>query len=273
MPDLVRDLKVLLTEYNYNDAAIFGHVLAGNIHFVLTPNLADKEQVVLYDKFMHRLADLVAVKYKGSLKAEHGSGRNISPFAIVEWGQKCWDIMWQIKALFDPKNILNPDVKLTRDSTLHLKNLKELHDVDPDIDKCMECGFCEPVCPSRNLSLTPRQRNAIARKMTVLEGKEKYKWQQDFEYYGIDTCATTSLCKTKCPVDIDTGAFILRKKKKHDKVVNHTKEIFIAKQKVKVGNLAGSIVGRSNLENVTKAIHSKFKSIPIYLDTMPVSTR
>ena len=255
--------------YNYADAAIFGHVLAGNIHFVLTPNLADKEQVVLYDEFMHKLADLVAVKYKGSLKAEHGSGRNISPFAIVEWGQKCWDIMWKIKELFDPKNILNPDVKLTRDNTLHIKNLKELHNVDSEIDKCMECGFCEPVCPSRNLSLTPRQRNTVARKINSLQGEEKQRWQKDFEYYGIETCATTSLCKTRCPVDIDTGAFILKQKKSHDKAVNHAKEIFMAKQQVKAGNFAGSIVGKSNLMDITKAIHSKFKSIPIYLDTMP----
>ena len=269
LPNLVKDLKILFSKYNYNDAAIFGHVLAGNIHFVLTPNLADKAQVILYDEFMHKLADLVAVKYHGSLKAEHGSGRNISPFAIVEWGQKCWDIMWQIKNLFDPKNILNPDVKITHDNTLHIKNLKELRSVDTEIDKCMECGFCEPVCPSRNLSLTPRQRNTVARKITSLTGEEKQKWQQDFDYYGVETCTTTSLCKTRCPVDIDTGAFILKQKKPYNKAVSHAKEIFIAKQKVKGGNLAGSIICKSNLMGITKAIHSKFKSIPIYLDTMP----
>lgn len=177
--------------------------------------------------------------------------------------------MWQIKELFDPKNILNPDVKLTQDNNLHIKNLKELHNVDSEIDKCMECGFCEPVCPSRNLSLTPRQRITVARKITSLHGKEKQIWQKEFEYYGIETCATTGLCKTRCPVYIDTGAFILKQKEQVNKVVNHAKEIFLAKQQVKVGNLAGSIVGKSNLMNITKAIHNKFKSIPIYIDTMP----
>ena len=177
--------------------------------------------------------------------------------------------MWQIKKLFDPKNILNPDVKITRDNTLHIKNLKELRNVDSEIDKCMECGFCEPVCPSRNLSLTPRQRNTVARKINSLQGGEKQRWQKDFEYYGIETCATTSLCKTRCPVDIDTGAFILKQKKSHDKTVNHAKEIFMAKQQVNAGNFVGRIVGKSNLMGITQAIHSKFKSIPIYLDTMP----
>lgn len=172
LPNLISDVKELFVKYNYTNAAVFGHVLAGNIHFVLTPNFNDKNQLVEYDQFMHELTALVAKKYNGSLKAEHGSGRNISPFAIVEWGEKCWDIMWQIKNLFDNQNILNPDVKLTKDTSLHTKNLKELNSVDDQIDKCMECGYCEPVCPSRNLSLTPRQRNTVARKIETLEGEQ-----------------------------------------------------------------------------------------------------
>ncbi|MDN9003181.1 FAD-linked oxidase C-terminal domain-containing protein [Francisella tularensis subsp. mediasiatica] len=196
----------------------------------MTPNFNDKNQLVEYDQFMHELTTLVAKKYNGSLKAEHGSGRNISPFAIVEWGEKCWDIMWQIKNLFDNQNILNPDVKLTKDTSLHTKNLKELNSVDDQIDKCMECGYCEPVCPSRNLSLTPRQRNTVARKIETLEGEQKQKWLKDYDYYGIQTCATTSLCKTRCPVDIDTGAFILSKKTHQDKRVNHSKAILPSKK-------------------------------------------
>ncbi|GAB4221842.1 MAG: FAD-binding and (Fe-S)-binding domain-containing protein [Francisella sp.] len=269
LPSLVSDLKDLFVKYNYTNAAIFGHVLAGNIHFVLTPNFADKKQFDEYDKFMHHLTTLVAKKYNGSLKAEHGSGRNIAPFAIVEWGDKCWNIMWQIKNLFDKKNIFNPDVKLTNDKHLHIKNLKELNNVDEKIDKCMECGFCEPVCPSRNLSLTPRQRNSVARKIDTLVGKEKEKWLKDYNYYGIQTCATTSLCKMRCPVGIDTGEFILSKKVKCNKLVDHSKEINVAKKKVKLGNVSANVIGRGNLHKVTKFLHSIFKSIPVYLETMP----
>ncbi|MDE4957584.1 FAD-binding oxidoreductase, partial [Francisella tularensis subsp. holarctica] len=78
-------VKELFVKYNYTNAAVFGHVLACNIHFVLTPNFNDKIQLVEYDQFMHELTTLVAKNYNGSLKAEHGSGRTISPFAIVEW--------------------------------------------------------------------------------------------------------------------------------------------------------------------------------------------
>lgn len=269
LPALIVDIKEMFVKYDYTNAAIFGHVLAGNIHFVLTPNFNDNKQVVEYDQFMHEFTLLIAKKYNGSLKAEHGSGRNISPFAVVEWGEKCWDIMWQIKDLFDPQNILNPDVKLTKDGSLHTKNIKQLNSVDKQVDKCMECGFCEPVCPSRNLSLTPRQRITVARKIEDLEGQQKQQWLKDFEYYGVQTCATTSLCKVRCPVDIDTGAFILSKKDEKNKSVNHAKEIGLAKQKVKVGNIAGGLIGKPNLQKMTQLMHDKFKSIPIYLETMP----
>lgn len=269
LPSFITQVRKLFDKYDYINAAIFGHVLAGNIHFVITPDFHNNKEVSIYDKFMHELVNIVTKEFNGSLKAEHGSGRNISPFAIVEWGEKCLDIMWQIKELFDPKNILNPDVKLTRNKNLHIQNLKKLNVIGNEIDKCMECGFCEPVCPSCNLSLTPRQRNAVIRKIPTLADSDKPRWQKDFEYYGIQTCATTSLCKTRCPVDIDTGAFILKQKRQANKLVNHSQEINKAKQKVKLANLTGNIIGKTNLQKVTKVLHNHFKSIPVYLETMP----
>ncbi|WP_432772741.1 FAD-linked oxidase C-terminal domain-containing protein [Francisella salimarina] len=106
LPGLITDVKQLFIKYNYSNAAIFGHVLAGNIHFVLTPDFNDEKQLIEYDEFMQEITSLVAEKYNGSLKAEHGSGRNISPFAIVEWGDKCLNIMWRIKKLLILKILL-----------------------------------------------------------------------------------------------------------------------------------------------------------------------
>lgn len=269
LPELINDVRLLFNKFGFDKAAIFGHVLSGNIHFVITPNFDNLDELESYDKFMHEFTNLVAKKFNGSLKAEHGSGRNISPFAIVEWGDKCWNIMWEIKDLLDRKGILNPDVKLTRDNTLHMQHLKSFTPIHDGINKCMECGFCEPVCPSRTLSLTPRQRNAVARKISTLIGNEKLAWQEKYNYYGIQTCATTGMCKTACPVGINTGAFILEQKPKDNQLVNHAKEIKLAKTKVQLGNFAASIVGSQNLQSITKALHGKFKSIPIYLDSMP----
>lgn len=269
LAQLINDVRELCIKYKFDNVAIFGHVLAGNIHFVITPNFANPEEIIAYDKFMHELTSLVANKFNGSLKAEHGSGRNISPFAIVEWGEECWNIMWEIKNLLDPQGIFNPDVKLTKDYTLHMQHLKSFANVDNEIDKCMECGFCEPVCPSRKLSLTPRQRNTVARKISTLNGKEKNIWQNKYQYYGIDTCATTSMCKTACPVGIDTGKFILSLKPNNNKLVNHANEIIKLRGKLEIANLGAKIIGHNNLQKITEFAHRKINSIPIYLSNMP----
>lgn len=269
LPALIHDLRKMFARYGYANAAIFGHVLDGNIHFVLTPNFTIAAELTAYDQFMQEFTELVANKYHGSLKAEHGSGRNIAPFARLEWGEQCWDIMWRIKELFDPQNILNPDVKLTRDNTLHMQHLKELPAVDEQIDKCMECGFCEPVCPSRKLSLTPRQRNAVARKINQLTGAQRKQWIKQYQYYGIETCATTGMCQVACPVDIDTGAYMLSLKPKKSYKLKHELEIKHARRKLKLANVTGALIGRKNLQGITQVLHGQIKSIPIYLQTMP----
>lgn len=269
LPDLIHDMREMFQTYNYQNAAIFGHVLAGNIHFVLTPNFAIAEELYNYEEFMKEFTELVANKYQGSLKAEHGSGRNIAPFAKLEWGEECWNIMWQIKELFDPQNIFNPDVKLTRDHTLHMQHLKELPTIDEQIDKCMECGFCEPVCPSRKLSLTPRQRNAVMRKIGTLSKKEQKIWTKKFTYYGIETCATTGMCQTSCPVDINTGEYMISLKKTSNATINHSRAINSAKSKLSKANLLAQIIGKKTLQSITSGLHSSFKGIPVYLDTTP----
>jgi D-lactate dehydrogenase len=137
----------------------------------------------------------------------------------------------------------------------------------------MECGFCEPVCPSRKLSLTPRQRNTVARHIATLSGKEKTLWLEKYQYYGIDTCAATGMCKTACPVGINTGKFILEQKPESTAINDHAKLIKAAKTKVQLANVAASLVGRKNLQSITSYAHAKIKSIPIFLESMPKAQR
>ncbi|MEN9946306.1 MAG: hypothetical protein RLZZ293_692 [Pseudomonadota bacterium] len=269
LADLISDLRDLLQQFAYANSAIFGHVLAGNIHFVLTPDFAQADEVAKYDQFMHQFTQLVAQKYQGSLKAEHGSGRNIAPFAQLEWGQQCWEIMWQIKYLFDPQLILNPEVKLTKDYTLHIHNLKQLPNVDPLIDVCMECGFCEPVCPSRNLSLTPRQRNAVSRHFSSLSANAQQAWQQTFQYAVIDSCATTGLCETRCPIGINTGEFVKTLQPSRSQILSHTQVIKWQKRKVAMANFTTKIIGKANLAKITSYLHKYYPRLPIYLPSLP----
>ena len=74
LPALISDLRLMFEEFSYQNAAIFGHVLAGNIHFVITPNFTNQEELERYDRFMHAFTDLVANKYQGSLKPNMAVG-------------------------------------------------------------------------------------------------------------------------------------------------------------------------------------------------------
>lgn len=204
------ELQDLFKKHNYSEALIFGHALEGNFHFVFTQDFSDAKEVKRYDDFMNDVVHSVAVKYQGSLKAEHGTGRNMAAFIEVEWGNDAYIMMKKIKNLFDPKGLLNPGVIINDDQEAHLKNLKEMPATNELVDKCIECGFCEPSCPSNDLTLTPRQRIVINREISRLErlGREveAKEYRNLYQYDGIETCATCSLCSSSCPVNIDTGS-------------------------------------------------------------------
>ena len=213
LADASLDLQRLFRKYGYHEAIIFGHALAGNLHFVFTQNFSRASEMTRYRDFMEEVVKMVVEKYDGSLKAEHGTGRNMAPFVQKEWGETAYGLMREIKTLFDPHQILNPGVILNQDAEVHIKNLKPLLATHEIVDKCIECGFCEPVCPSKDLTFTPRQRIAarreISRRMTTgCNAKEVMALTQAYQYPGPDTCATDGLCGLRCPVEIDTGKMV-----------------------------------------------------------------
>jgi D-lactate dehydrogenase len=207
------DLHRLFKKWNYHEAVIFGHALEGNLHFVFTQDFGIQSEIDRYKGFMAEVAEMVVSKYDGSLKAEHGTGRNMAPFVEMEWGKEAYEWMKRIKHIFDPQNLLNPGVILNTDPEAHLKNLKPIPAAGKLIDQCIECGFCEPTCVSAELTLTPRQRIVVYREMNRLtkSGHEPHVLAsliRAFRYEGNETCATDGLCATACPVKIDTGKLI-----------------------------------------------------------------
>ncbi|MDZ5604366.1 FAD-binding and (Fe-S)-binding domain-containing protein [Pseudomonas sp. RP23018S] len=206
----VNRLIQLFDQHRYDEAIIFGHALEGNLHFVFTQGFNSQAEVARYQAFMDDVAHLVAVEFGGSLKAEHGTGRNMAPFVELEWGHDAYQLMWQLKRLLDPNGILNPDVVLSTDADIHLKNLKPLPAADDIVDKCIECGFCEPVCPSKGLTLSPRQRIVMWRDIQARRraGEDTRELLDNYQYQGIDTCAATGLCAQRCPVGINTGELV-----------------------------------------------------------------
>jgi D-lactate dehydrogenase len=215
LADAMMDLIQLFARHGYDDAIVVAHAKDGNMHFVITQFFQNPDAVAQYGRFMDDVADLVVHKYDGAMKGEHGTGRNMAPFLETEWGPEAKQIMTRLKDLVDPLRLLNPGVILNADPRSHLAHIKAMHPVEAEVDKCIECGFCESRCPSRELTLTPRQRIVLRREIARLEATGEdpgllRELREDFQYLAQDTCAADGLCATACPVAIDTGSLIKR---------------------------------------------------------------
>ncbi len=206
-------LTGLFAKHGYDHAVIFGHAKDGNVHFMLTERLGDGGGRDRFGRFTDDMVDLV-LGHGGTLKAEHGTGRMMTPFVRRQYGDDLYDVMREIKRLCDPRGVLNPGVILDDDPTAHLENLKSAPPVESEVDRCVECGFCEPVCPSRDLTLTPRQRIVLRRERerALQDGDHALvaELDADYRYDGVDTCAVDGMCATACPVLINTGDLVRR---------------------------------------------------------------
>jgi len=246
LADATLDLQQLFKEHHYDEAIIFGHALEGNLHFVFTQDFNRPSEVTRYRRFMADVCDMVVRRYDGSLKAEHGTGRNMAPFLELEWGRDACDLMKKIKTLFDPKWLLNPGVILNDDDQAHIRHLKPLPPAHPLVDKCIECGFCEETCPSKALTLTPRQRIAVQREIARLtnDGQDPVRLKQlqkAYAYQGEQTCAADGLCSLSCPVAINTG--------------DHTKYLRSVSARTPLVQFMGTLMAR-RFDHVTTAVRS-----------------
>ena len=280
----VNRLIELFDKHHYDEAILFGHALEGNLHFVFTQGFNNPEEVARYQAFMDDVAQLVAVEFGGSLKAEHGTGRNMAPFVELEWGSDAYQLMWKLKRLLDPQGILNPDVVLSEDPHIHLKHLKPMPAADEIVDKCIECGFCEPVCPSKGLTLSPRQRIVIWRDIQAKKnaGIDTTELEKAYAYQGIDTCAATGLCAQRCPVGINTGELVkkLRARTAHsvktaDWLGNHfATTLQGARFTLHVANGARMILGAPRLAKISSALTKASKGrVPLWTNAMPQPER
>lgn len=287
LPEATADLQQLLEKHGYPDACIYGHALEGNYHFIINQSFDTREQVAQYESLMNEIKTLVVDKYDGSLKAEHGTGRNMAPFVEYEWGEKAFALMKEIKSLFDPKNLLNPGVIFNDDPHCHIRHFKPMPLTNEHVDKCIECGFCEVNCLTAGFTLSSRQRIVAQREITriknIPEQQERLKrLKKQYAYAGNDTCAGDGLCATSCPMNINTGHLThdLRAELLPQDSIGYQLGMWTAnhfagvkamlRPVLTLADTAHSIIGTRNMTALAKGLRSvSGNSIPLWTSAMP----
>jgi D-lactate dehydrogenase len=213
LADTCEDLVELFAAHGYEDSVIFGHAKDGNVHFLLNEAFESLGMTERYLAFTEEMVELVLAR-EGTLKAEHGTGRIMAPYVRRQYGDELYDVMVELKRSCDPNGILNPDTILTDNPEIHIQHLKTTPTVETEVDRCVECGYCEPVCPSRDITTTPRQRIALRREIARADNAGQLalaeELRTDYDYEGNQTCAVDGMCQLACPVLIDTGQLTKR---------------------------------------------------------------
>lgn len=285
LPEATADLQDLIARHGYDDACIYGHTLEGNYHFIINQSFKTAEDVKKYERLMDDVKTLVVDKYDGSLKAEHGTGRNMAPFVRYEWGDDAFAVMKAVKELFDPDGLLNPGVIFNDDPECHVKHFKPLPLTNPLVDRCIECGFCEVNCLTCGFALSSRQRIIIQREIARLkatgEDNERLKaLVKGYKYWGNETCAGDGLCSTSCPMHINMGELthVIRQQEMPEGSMGYTIGNFAAnhfagmksalRPVLTLADTAHTVLGTKAMSAITGGMHSLL-NIPLWTPAMP----
>ena len=285
LPEATADLQDLIARHGYDDACIYGHTLEGNYHFIINQSFKTADDVKKYERLMDDVKTLVVDKYDGSLKAEHGTGRNMAPFVRYEWGDDAFAVMKAVKELFDPDGLLNPGVIFNDDPECHVKHFKPLPLTNPLVDRCIECGFCEVNCLTCGFALSSRQRIIIQREIARLkatgEDNERLKaLVKGYKYWGNETCAGDGLCSTSCPMHINMGELthVIRQQEMPEgsmgyKIGNFAANHFAGMKSalrpvLTLADTAHTVLGTKAMSAITGGMHSLL-NIPLWTPAMP----
>ncbi len=281
LPAATQDLSDLLDKHGYEDSCIYGHALEGNFHFIINQSFSSEDEVRRYEAMIRDVAELVVSKYDGSLKAEHGTGRNMAPFVECEWGKEAYAVMKRVKSAFDPKGILNPGVIFNDDPECFIKNFKALPTAFPQIDKCIECGFCEVNCVSCGFTLSSRQRVALFREMASCSPERRKLLEKQYKYPGNETCAGDGLCSTSCPMGINVADLTHEIRRVSNNALTTGAWSFAAdhfsgtknalRLTLGTADLARNILGNKAMEGIGKGLHAI--GLPLWAPSFPAPYR
>ena len=300
LPQATEELSALLDRCGYDDSCIYGHALEGNYHFIINQSLSTDAEVARYKQLIEEVAKLVVDKYDGSLKAEHGTGRNMAPFVEREWGDEAYAMMKRVKRAFDGENLLNPGVIFNEDKECYLKNFKslpiltpaedaseEVREVYKQLNRCIECGFCEVNCVSCGYTLSSRTRMVLQREIARLElsGEDPKRLallKKGYSHYGNDTCAGDGLCSKSCPMGINMSELTHELRRREMGAMGNRVGSFVANHfggvkgvlrgVLAMANMAHSVVGSKAMSAIGKGLHKGLK-MPLWTPSLPKNYR
>ena len=295
LAEAVTDLSELLDRHGYDDSCIYGHALEGNFHFIINQSFDSEKEIRRYKDMINDVGELVVRKYDGSLKAEHGTGRNMAPYVEYEWGSRAFEVMKRIKDIFDPENILNPGVIFNDDPECCFKNFKALPLLRPGegapeeteqaylkLNKCIECGFCEVNCVSCGFTMSSRTRIVLQREIARLKqsGDDPEllrRLQEQYSYQGEQTCAGDGLCSMSCPMGINVGDLTHEvRRQNHGKTAEKVGEIAAdnfhgvktaLRGVLHLADFGHSVLGDKAMGAVAKGLHAA--GLPLWTPSMP----
>ena len=233
----VREFRAIVERHG-STAAYYAHASVGCLHIRPLVCAHDEQGLRMMQSIASEVADLV-VRHHGALSGEHGDGRVRSPLLTRVLGAELMEGIRRIKAIFDPKGLMNPgNLVAVDDPALITSRLRVRPDdrhfvhapadtqtffryeneggFDHALEQCNGAGLCRrltlggTMCPSyrvlKDEKHTTRGRaNALRLAITgqLGEGTAAQRWQDPFVQETLGLCLSCKACKTECPSNVD----------------------------------------------------------------------
>jgi NAD-dependent dihydropyrimidine dehydrogenase PreA subunit len=206
----------------------YAHAGSGELHLRPIINLKTKEGHQQFRLIAEEISTLVK-KYKGSLSGEHGDGRLRGEFIQQQIGKKNYQLIQELKQIWDPKNVFNANkIVNTPPMDAHLRyeagqttpTFKTAfryknQDVLQHAEQCNGSGDCRKthlsggtMCPSfmatRNEKDTTRARANILRE-TLTHSDRMNRFDSTAVKEVMDLCLACKGCKSECPSNVDVA--------------------------------------------------------------------
>jgi len=254
---------------------MYAHASVGTIHIRPVLNLKDQEDIDCMKAISEFAFDLVC-KYGGSLSGEHGDGRVRSPKLERFFGSQIYSAFREVKKLFDPAGLMNPNVIIDpnpMDHDLRYGTKYKSPEVPTEyhyreegsfaaaVEMCSGIGTCHnkmdgTMCPSYRATLdeqnsTRGRANALRLAMTGQLGTDAMTSRRLFEI--LELCLSCKSCKSECPSNVDLtrlkSEFL---QKYHDAHGTGLRERIVANSTLMAKMIAGPIAPLVNFFQKTR---------------------